>query len=87
VRCEYVRRGTFILKGGNLIDLWYLRSDGKRICVGCGRYKQTDLTIVHNFNKLETYIVMVVEFLFQQFQNLKLLFPNPYGIFVGDSMD
>jgi hypothetical protein len=36
--------------------------------------------------KCDFCIVVVMEFIFQQFQNMKLLFPNPCGRFVGDCL-
>jgi hypothetical protein len=48
---------------------------GKGFCVDHGRCKRTDLTIVHGFNGCENCIMVVAKFIFQQFQNLKLLFP------------
>jgi hypothetical protein len=41
------------------------------------------MTILHTSSKLENYIMVVVKFIFQHFQNLRLLFPNPCGRFVG----
>jgi hypothetical protein len=72
------------LKVRDPIDLWYLISEGERICVGHGRCKEIDLTIVHGFNISKNCIVVVAKFIFQQFQNLMLLFPNHCGRFIGD---
>jgi hypothetical protein len=58
---------TLLLKGRDLVDIWYLRSEGEWIYVGCGRCKRVDLTIVHNSSRLEYFIVVVVEFIFQWF--------------------
>jgi hypothetical protein len=77
---------TLLLKGRDPIDLWYSRSEGEEICVGCGRCKQIDFTIVHSSNGYDNYIVVIAEFIFQRFQNLRLLFPNPCGRFIGDCL-
>jgi hypothetical protein len=74
------------LKGRDPVDLWYARSEEEWICVGRGRCKRVDLTIVHSSSRLENCIMVVAKFIFQQFQNLKLLFPNPYGRFVADCL-
>jgi hypothetical protein len=79
--------GIIYLKGGDPINLWYSISEGEWICVGHGRCKRVDLTLVHGSNGLKNYIVVVVEFIFQWFQNLKLLFLDLYGRFVGDCVE
>ncbi len=47
----------------------------KVFCVNHGKCKWADLTIVHGFNEHENCIIVIVEFIFQMFQNLRLLFP------------
>jgi len=53
------------LKGGDRMDLWYLRSEREQICVGHGRCKQTNLTIVHGSSGPENCIMVVAKFIFQ----------------------
>jgi hypothetical protein len=74
------------LKGKDPVDLWYSKNEGEWICVGCGRCKQVDFTIVHSSNGLDNYIKVIAEFILQQFQNLKLLFPNPCGRFIENCL-
>jgi hypothetical protein len=62
-----VRMVTLLLKGRDSVDLWYSRSEGEWICVGRGRYKQVDLTIVHSSNGPQNCIVVVAKFIFQWF--------------------
>ncbi len=59
---------TLLLKGNDPIDLWYSRNEGDQICVGRGRCKQVDLTILHSFNRTYNCIVVVMEFIFQRFK-------------------
>jgi len=62
-----VRMTSLLLKGDDPIDLWYSRSEGDHICVGRGRCKRVDLITLHSSNGLNNCIVVVPEFIFQQF--------------------
>jgi hypothetical protein len=53
------------LKGRDPVDIWYARSEGEWICVGRGRCKRVDLTIVHSSSRLENCIMVVAKFIFQ----------------------
>ncbi len=56
---------TLILKGNDLIDLWYLRIERDQICIGHGRCIQVYLIILHSSSRLKNCIVVVAEFIFQ----------------------
>ncbi len=84
MRCGCCKEGTRLLKVRDPIDLWYLTCEGERICVGRGRFKHIDLTIVHGSNRSKSCIVAVVKLIFQRFQNLMLFFPSHCGRFIGD---
>ncbi len=81
-----VRMTTLLLKGRDPIDLLYSKSEVEWICVGRGRCKWIDFTIVHSSSRLDNYIMLIVKFIFQWFQYLRLLSPNPYGKFIGDCL-
>jgi hypothetical protein len=56
---------TLLLKGRDPINLLYSKSEVEWICVGRGRCKRIDFTIVHSSNKLDNYIIVIEKFIFQ----------------------
>jgi len=51
-----VRMTILLLKGENLVDLWYSKSEGEHICVGHGRCKRVDLTSINSSCELENIL-------------------------------
>jgi len=53
---------TLLLKGRDPIDLLYSKSEVEQICVGRGRCKRIDFTIVHSSSGLDNYIMVIVKY-------------------------